>query len=338
MAIGGARGRLDLRGDRSPAPALGRQPQKGLGLDLDFPAGVDQAGDEDHGGGGPDVGEDRPVRPARPRPRRPGPSRNIRVRTTCRRSAPASSSAAPMISKQRAAWTSGSGSHDPSGQTGAVPDTRTRSPTRTARLNPMVGSKGEPEEIRCRSVIAHGSYPARRVDTVSGKAVTYRASWLTKRCSRRWRTPPGGRCSSGFGRAPLPVVDIARDLPVSRPAVSQHLRVLKDAGLVSDHAEGNRRVYRVETPALAELRRYLEGFWDEALESFRRAAEAPEGEPGRREEKGHDGRGRDGGRPDRPQRGRGVFAGAGLPGLHGGHRDLVAARPVLDRGRQGRDP
>jgi DNA-binding transcriptional ArsR family regulator len=73
---------------------------------------------------------------------------------------------------------------------------------------------------------------------------------------------------------PLAVVDIARDLPVSRPAVSQHLRVLKDAGLVSDHAEGNRRVYRVETPALAELRAYLEGFWDEALEAFRRAAEA----------------------------------------------------------------
>jgi DNA-binding transcriptional ArsR family regulator len=78
---------------------------------------------------------------------------------------------------------------------------------------------------------------------------------------------------------PLAVVEIARDLPVSRPAVSQHLRVLKEAGLVSDRAEGNRRVYRVETPALAELRRYLEGFWDEALEAYRRAAEAP----GRRE-------------------------------------------------------
>jgi DNA-binding transcriptional ArsR family regulator len=76
---------------------------------------------------------------------------------------------------------------------------------------------------------------------------------------------------------PLPVVEIARGLPVSRPAVSQHLRVLKDAGLVSDRAEGNRRLYQVETPALAELRRYLEGFWDEALEAYRRAAEAPDG-------------------------------------------------------------
>ena len=73
---------------------------------------------------------------------------------------------------------------------------------------------------------------------------------------------------------PLPVVEIARGLPVSRPAVSQHLRVLKDAGLVSDRAEGNRRLYQVETPALAELRRYLEGFWDEVLEAYRRAAEA----------------------------------------------------------------
>src|SRR5262249_13295182 len=74
---------------------------------------------------------------------------------------------------------------------------------------------------------------------------------------------------------PLPVVEIARGLPVSRPAVSQHLRVLKDAGLVSDRAEGNRRLYQVETPALAELRRYLEGFWDEVLDAYRRAAEAP---------------------------------------------------------------
>jgi DNA-binding transcriptional ArsR family regulator len=91
---------------------------------------------------------------------------------------------------------------------------------------------------------------------------------------------------------PLAVIDIARDLPVSRPAVSQHLRVLKDAGLVSDHAEGNRRVYRVETQALTELRRYLEGFWDEALDAFRQAAEAPEGEPqGRKRGDGHQGRG-----------------------------------------------
>ena len=76
---------------------------------------------------------------------------------------------------------------------------------------------------------------------------------------------------------PRSVGELAEGLPVSRPAVSQHLRVLKDAGLVSDQAEGNRRLYQVETAALAELRRYLEGFWDEVLEAYRRAAEAPDG-------------------------------------------------------------
>jgi hypothetical protein len=55
-----------------------------------------------------------------------------------------------MISKQRAAWASGSGSQDPSGQMGAVPETSTRSPTRRARLNPTTGSYGEPEATRWR--------------------------------------------------------------------------------------------------------------------------------------------------------------------------------------------
>ena len=64
----------------------------------------------------------------------------MRVRTTSAALAPASSSAAAMISKQRAAWVSGSGSHEPSGQTGPVPETSTRSPLRTARLKPMTGS------------------------------------------------------------------------------------------------------------------------------------------------------------------------------------------------------
>jgi len=60
---------------------------------------------------------------------------------------------------------------------------------------------------------------------------------------------------------------------VSRPAVSQHLRVLKRAGLVRDRPEGTRRVYRVDTAGLEELRRYLESFWDTALDAFRRQAE-----------------------------------------------------------------
>jgi DNA-binding transcriptional ArsR family regulator len=65
-----------------------------------------------------------------------------------------------------------------------------------------------------------------------------------------------------------PVGEIARHLPVSRPAVSQHLRVLKEAGLVRDRKDGNRRLYSVEPEGLADLRRYLEGMWDSALHAF----------------------------------------------------------------------
>ena len=72
---------------------------------------------------------------------------------------------------------------------------------------------------------------------------------------------------------PLAVVDIARTLPVSRPAVSQHLKVLKDVGLVTDHAEGTRRLYAVDRAGLAAVREYFERFWDGALEAFRRTAE-----------------------------------------------------------------
>ena len=66
--------------------------------------------------------------------------------------------------------------------------------------------------------------------------------------------------------------ELAEGLPVSRPAVSQHLRVLKDAGLVVDRKEGTRRVYRVDPNGLAAIRTYFDSFWDEALERF--AAEA----------------------------------------------------------------
>ena len=73
---------------------------------------------------------------------------------------------------------------------------------------------------------------------------------------------------------PLAVVDIAGSLPISRPAVSQHLRVLKDARLVVDHAEGTRRVYQIDQRGLAAVREYFDQFWAEALDAFRRAAEA----------------------------------------------------------------
>ena len=71
---------------------------------------------------------------------------------------------------------------------------------------------------------------------------------------------------------PLSVGELANGLPVSRPAVSQHLRVLKEAGLVSDTRHGTRRLYRVDPRGLDELRAYFDRFWGDALERF--AAEA----------------------------------------------------------------
>src|SRR5512145_1124981 len=76
---------------------------------------------------------------------------------------------------------------------------------------------------------------------------------------------------------PSAVGDLARGLPVSRPAVSQHLRVLKDAGLVRERREGTRNFYSVNGEGLAELREYFEGFWDEALAAFKAAAESEGG-------------------------------------------------------------
>jgi DNA-binding transcriptional ArsR family regulator len=75
-------------------------------------------------------------------------------------------------------------------------------------------------------------------------------------------------------RGPRPVGDLARDLPVSRPAVSQHLRALKEAGLVTDRPVGNRRVYSVRAEALEDLRHYIDSFWAAALEGFKSVAEA----------------------------------------------------------------
>lgn len=74
---------------------------------------------------------------------------------------------------------------------------------------------------------------------------------------------------------PRSVGEIADELPVSRPAVSQHLKVLKEAGLVSDTAVGTRRVYQVNPDGLAALRAYFEGFWNRALRAFTQAAERP---------------------------------------------------------------
>jgi DNA-binding transcriptional ArsR family regulator len=76
-----------------------------------------------------------------------------------------------------------------------------------------------------------------------------------------------------LARRPLAVGELASQLPVSRPAVSQHLKVLKEAGLVMDHAEGTRRVYRVDPQGVDAMRRYLDRFWDRALAAFKEAVE-----------------------------------------------------------------
>ncbi len=72
---------------------------------------------------------------------------------------------------------------------------------------------------------------------------------------------------------PRYVAEIAAELPVSRPAVSQHLKVLQTAGLVSHDRVGTRRLYRVELDALGELRAFFDRFWDEALANFKALAE-----------------------------------------------------------------
>jgi DNA-binding transcriptional ArsR family regulator len=77
---------------------------------------------------------------------------------------------------------------------------------------------------------------------------------------------------------PLAVGEIAAALPVSRPAVSQHLRVLKEAGLVTERKDGTRRLYRVDPTGVAALRDYFDGFWTDALAAFKAAAEAEQKE------------------------------------------------------------
>jgi DNA-binding transcriptional ArsR family regulator len=81
-----------------------------------------------------------------------------------------------------------------------------------------------------------------------------------------------------LAEGPRAVGELASELPVSRPAVSQHLKVLKDAGLVTDRQEGTRRLYQVDPDGLAAVRAYLDRFWDRSLAAFREAAERNEEE------------------------------------------------------------
>ncbi len=72
----------------------------------------------------------------------------------------------------------------------------------------------------------------------------------------------------------LPAGEIATHFPVTRPAISQHLRVLKDAGLISERREGTRRLYRARPEGLAEVRAFFESMWDDSLDRLKAAAEA----------------------------------------------------------------
>jgi len=74
---------------------------------------------------------------------------------------------------------------------------------------------------------------------------------------------------------PRPVGELAEDLPISRPAVSQHLKVLKDAGLVADTQAGTRRIYHVQPDGLSALRAELDRFWSQALTAFKAVVEQP---------------------------------------------------------------
>jgi DNA-binding transcriptional ArsR family regulator len=89
-----------------------------------------------------------------------------------------------------------------------------------------------------------------------------------------------------LGPGPKAVGEIAGKLPVTRPAVSQHLKVLREAGLVTDRAEGTRRVYAIRAEGVAETRAYFDRMWTEALDAFKEAADTggdtPRGKGGRR--------------------------------------------------------
>jgi DNA-binding transcriptional ArsR family regulator len=76
-----------------------------------------------------------------------------------------------------------------------------------------------------------------------------------------------------LAEGPIAVGELARDLPVSRPAVSQHLRVLKQAGLVNDRRDANRRIYSLDPMGVGALRAYFDRFWTQALDAFKTIAE-----------------------------------------------------------------
>ena len=87
--------------------------------------------------------------------------------------------------------------------------------------------------------------------------------------------PTRRRICERLRKGPQPVGRLAQGLPVSRPAVSKHLRLMKEAGVVRMTEEGTRNLYELDLRTLDQVRRYLDGFWDTALERFKAAAEKP---------------------------------------------------------------
>ena len=81
-----------------------------------------------------------------------------------------------------------------------------------------------------------------------------------------------------LAKRPMAVGELAAELPVSRPAVSQHLKILKEARLVRDQAEGTRRIYSLDPAGLGPLRQWLDRFWDKALAAYAEAVEKEEQE------------------------------------------------------------
>jgi DNA-binding transcriptional ArsR family regulator len=88
--------------------------------------------------------------------------------------------------------------------------------------------------------------------------------------------PTRRRIFEQLARRPRSVGELARRFPISRPAVSQHLQVLKGAGLVTDRAEGARRVYAIDPAGLGPIRAWLDRFWERQLDAFRREVEKQE--------------------------------------------------------------
>jgi DNA-binding transcriptional ArsR family regulator len=104
--------------------------------------------------------------------------------------------------------------------------------------------------------------------------VTYRAEGITALAD-----PTRREIFERLAERPQAVGELAGELPVSRPAVSQHLKVLKEAGLVTDRRDGTRRIYQLDPEGVGALRAYLDTFWKQSLAAFKATAETDQETP-----------------------------------------------------------